>query len=184
MTAEPVCVSVSLTTPCFWLGAPNMLLFSNKWGVGVAHGRHGVDSCQDNSLDWNLIFTLQLNLLLSRRTGTVWDCVSETHMFSIVPGAETCDVQYTDRLTQDWNMQLLKDTWRDRLFKKDTVISIHEGSCLNLDFIFFRWVHFEDSTFILNLHYLCHLKDNCALCPTMANCFLSVIRYLDVFPVF
>lgn len=49
MAAEPVCVSVSLTPSCFWLGAPNMLLFSNKWGAGMAHSRHGVYSCQDNS---------------------------------------------------------------------------------------------------------------------------------------
>ncbi len=49
MTAEPVCVSVSLTPLCFWLGAPNMLLFSNKWGAGKAHGRHRVYSGQDNS---------------------------------------------------------------------------------------------------------------------------------------
>lgn len=49
MTAEPVCVAVSLTSPCFWLGASNMLLFSNKWGAGIAHGGHAVYSCQDNS---------------------------------------------------------------------------------------------------------------------------------------
>ena len=49
MTAEPDCVAVSLTSPCFWLGASNMLLFSNKWGAGIAHGGHAVYSCQDNS---------------------------------------------------------------------------------------------------------------------------------------
>lgn len=49
MTAESVCVSVSLTQLFYWVGAPNMLLFSNKWGVGMAHGGHRVYSCQDNS---------------------------------------------------------------------------------------------------------------------------------------
>lgn len=49
MTAESVCVSVSLIPPCYWLGAPNMLLFSNKWWVGMAHSRQGLYSCQDNS---------------------------------------------------------------------------------------------------------------------------------------
>lgn len=77
-------------------------------------------------LHWNLIFTLELNLLLSRSTGNICDCISETHVVSATfyhkgwcPKQK--HVMYSvweelpERLTQDWNSQLKKDTWRECL---------------------------------------------------------------------
>lgn len=73
-------------------------------------------------LDWNLIFTLLLDLLLLWWMGNACDCLSETHMVwpfvqRAGPGAETCDVlcmRRAPRRTQTGlKLQLKTHTWKE-----------------------------------------------------------------------
>lgn len=148
MTAEFVCVSVSLTPPCYCVGAPNILLFSHKWRVGMAHGRHGVYSCQDNSqaaaaaaegLEFDLHTWAEFAAVMVDRK-RLWLHFFETHMVSpvffvfllfcfFVCVPRSCAwsrnlwCRVCGEITQiEWNMQLQQDTWRDLLLEKETVI--------------------------------------------------------------
>lgn len=107
MTVESVCVSVSLTRPCYWPGAANMLLFSNKWWVGMVHSRHGVYSCQDNSraaagLKFDLHTSAQSAAILVDRKRLwlhFWDSYVSAMclILGVSPIAETYDVQCMER---------------------------------------------------------------------------------------
>lgn len=110
MTAESVCVSVSPTPPCYGLGAPNMLLFSYKWEVGLAHSRHGVYSHQDNrlaaaGLEFDLHTWDQSAAVMVDRKN-LWLHFLDSYglhyvLFQgVVPEAETCDVQWVGRTSR------------------------------------------------------------------------------------